>query len=220
MKMKHKIIYRFLEIITRPYTLGLINGIKGLDNVPKKGGFIIVANHESYLDPPIIKAMIDKYFKRIVYYLTKKEAYDKFFKKLFFDIVGTISVDRQKGDITALNEAIKTLKEGGIIGIFPEGTRSRDGKLHKGKTGAVRIALAAKYPIIPIGIQGTYELWPPHQKLPKRKKKVIISIGKPISLEKYYNQRVTKELLREVTDKIIMPEIAKLSNQIYDPKDE
>lgn len=196
------------------WTLGFIKEIDCIENIPKNVKFIIVANHESYIDPVIIKAIFDKYVNKIVFYLTKKEAYNNPLKRLFFNTVGTIPVDREKGDKFVLELAINKLKEGDIVGLFPEGTRSRDGKLHRGKTGAVRIALAAKCPILPIGINNTYELWPPHKKLPRRRKEVIINIGKPISLEKYYDKALTRELLREITDDLML-KIAKLSNQEY-----
>ncbi len=212
--MKRNLLYKFLQVTVEAWGMWHIKKINGMDNVPKKDRFIVVANHESYIDPIIIKGIFDVHFDKVVLYLTKKEAYSNPLKKIFFDTVGTIPVDRQKGK-EALDETIKKINEGEIIGIFPEGTRSRDGKLHKGKTGAVRIALAAKCLILPIGINNTYELWPPHQRLPKRKKEVVINIGNPISLERYYNKQITKELLREITDKIVMAKIAKLSNQEY-----
>ena len=194
-----------------PITLSFVKKIEGLENVPE-GGFVIAANHESYIDPLIIKALFDRNFGRVAYYLTKKEAYSNRFKKVFFDAVGTIPVDRQNHDAGALDEAVKKLKSGGIIGVFPEGTRSRDGKLHKGRTGAVRLALAANCPILPVGINDTFELWPPQKKLPMLKKEAVIKIGKPITFNT--NEEATKELLRSLTKQVMM-EISKLSGQKY-----
>src|SRR3989344_424973 len=194
-----------------PITLSFVKKIEGLENVPESG-VVIAANHESYIDPLIIKALFDRNFGRVAYYLTKKDVYSNPLKKFFFDSVGTIPVDRQKHDASALEEAVKKLKSGGIIGVFPEGTRSRDGKLHKGRTGAVRLALAANCPILPVGISDTFELWPPQKKLPRLKKEAVIKIGKPVTFN--IHEEATKELLRSLT-KEVMIEISKLSGQEY-----
>lgn len=195
-------------------SLWLVTGIEGIGNVPNKRPFIIVANHASYLDPPIIKSIFDRYFGIIVVYLAKKEIYNNFAKKYFFNSSGTIPVDRQKGGKIALDAAIAKLKEGEVIGLFPEGTRSRDGKLHPGKTGAARLALSARCPIIPVGIINSYELWPPNKKLPKLRKMVVVKIGKPFTLDEYYKKRVTNELLHKITNGIML-RISRLSGQEY-----
>ena len=194
-----------------PITLSFVKEVEGLENAPE-GGFVIAANHESYIDPLIIKALFDRNFSRIVFYLTKKEAYGSLLKKFFFDSVGTIPVDRQKRDDGALEEAVKNLKSGGIAGVFPEGTRSKDGKLHKGKTGAVRLALAAQCPILPIGISNTFELWPPQKKFPRLEKEAVIKIGKPITIN--LHEIATKEVLRSLTNNL-MQKISELSGQEY-----
>lgn len=212
--MKHKLNYRFFSSFLVPFFLAFVKEIKGMDNVPHKVPYVIVVNHASYIDPGIIKAIFDRHFKKIVFYLTKKEVYNNFLKKFFFESAGTIQVDRQKHRNVALDAALKKLKEGEIIGLFPEGTRSRDGKLHQGKTGAVRLALFAKCPILPIGIKNTYELWPPHKKLPKFKKIVVVNIGKPIILDKFYNKKISKKLLDNITEDM-MKTISKLSGQEY-----
>lgn len=206
-----KLRYKLFASWLIPITLSFVKEVEGLENVPK-GGFVIAANHESYIDPLIIKALFDRNFGRIVFYLTKKEAYDNLFKKFFFDSVGTIEVDRQKHDENALEEAVKKLKSGEIIGVFPEGTRSRDGKLHRGKTGAVRLALAAQCPILPIGISNTFELWPPQKKFPRLKKDAVIKIGKPVTIN--LHEETSKEQLRSLTSRV-MEGISKLSGQEY-----
>ena len=214
MAFKRKLIYRFGKALLKPYVFHIIKSINNFENVPTEYPFIIVANHESYIDPVIIKEIFESYRKKCVFYLTKIESYNSPIKRYFFNSVGTIPLDRQKKDIQALNSAVEKLSEGEIIGLFPEGTRSRDGKLHTGKTGAVRLALIAKCPMLPIGIKNSYELWPPKKKLPSLKKIVIVNVGKPISLEEYYGKEVTKELLRKLTDDV-MVEIGKLCGEEY-----
>ena len=103
------------------------------------------------------------------------------------------------------------------MGIFPEGKRSLDGKIQKGKTGVVRIALGGRVPIIPMGITGAFEIMPIGKGIPKLKKSVKLKIGKPIYLDKYYKRKITKKLLRNITDEV-MKEIAKLSGQRYNSR--
>lgn len=212
--MEKTLRYKLVGAPLIPFTMHFVKQINGLENVPENGKFVVVANHESYIDPPIIKAIFDRNFNVVVHFLTKKEAYNNLFKNFFFESVGTIKVNRGKKDDDAIKLAVKKIKHGFPIGIFPEGTRSKDGNLHRGKTGAVRIALLAKCPIIPVGINNTYELWPPNRKFPKYKKEVVVNIGKPINLSKYHNKKISKKLLRKITDEIMI-EISNLSNQKY-----
>ena len=204
-------LYQITKIILVPFSMFLIKDIKGLDKVPKKGAFILASNHSSYLDPIIIPVIFVKYFKRKVHYLGKKELFKTWVGKKIHNTLGTIPIDRGGGD-NALEKAIDTLKAGKIMGIFPEGGRTRTGKLNKGKTGVARLALWAKVPVVPIGIKGSYEIWPVHQKIFKFKKRIYINIGKPIYFSKYYNKKITKRLLREATT-IVMKQIANLLKQ-------
>jgi len=212
--MMRRLFYGAAKIFLIPTSLWFVAGIKGLDNIPGKGSLVVVANHSSYIDPVIIKSMFEKYFNKTVYYLSKEEVYSNFLKKFIFLSSSTIPVNRQNPGKTTLDAALIKLKEGNIIGLFPEGTRSIDGKLHKGKTGAVRLALSAKCPILPIGVKNSYEIWPRSKMLPKFKKGIFVNIGRPISLEKYYKRRMTKAMLHQIT-KEIMLEVGKLSGQKY-----
>ena len=105
------------------------------------------------------------------------------------------------------------LTQGKIIGIYPEGTRTLDGKLQRGKTGAARLALAAKVPIVPVGLIGTFEILPKGKNIPKLKR-AIVNIGKPIYFDKYYGKENDKKTIRLVTTKV-MKEIAKLCKKKY-----
>jgi 1-acyl-sn-glycerol-3-phosphate acyltransferase len=146
--------------------------------------------------------------------LGKKELFETWIGKKIHNAVGTIPIDRKGKDKKALEKALDALKKGKIVGIFPEGGRTRTGKLNKGKTGVARLALWAKVPVIPIGIKGSYKIWSAHQKIFKFKKAIYINIGKPMYFNKYYNKKFTKKLLRKITDQI-MKEIARLTNQKY-----
>ena len=212
--MIKKLFYRLLQLTLGNISLLFVKDIQGVGNIPQKGSFVVVANHVSYIDPVISKVLFDRKRSLIVYYLTKKEVFNNIFMKFFFESVGTIPVDRRKKGKIALDCAISELKKGNSIGLFPEGTRSSDGKLHKGKTGAARLALFSRCPILPVGFVNSYELWPRHRILPKFKKMIVVNIGKPFTLEKYYRRKVTKKMLDEATDEIML-RIRQLSGQTY-----
>ena len=187
--------------------------INVVENFPD-GPFIIAANHASYMDHALIVGNVIKHKNRKVHFLSKKEHFDNLLKAMWHTYAGAIPLDRQSGGKLALKKAVKALKEGKIIAIHPEGTRSLDGKLIRGKTGTARLVLAAKVPVVPIGLIGTFEILPKGRYIPKLKR-AAVNIGKPIYFDKYYGKLVTKKLLRKITN-TIMKEIARLSKQRYD----
>ena len=208
-------LFQIVKRTLMPLSLLLVKDIKGLENIPKKGAFIVAANHVSYLDPVIIPSIIFKFFKMKVHYLAKKELLGGWTGSIFLAACGNtlIPLDREKGGKIALKNALNALKDREIIGIFPKGTRSLTGKLQKGKTGVARLALAAKVPVVPVGIIGTFDLMPKGKLFPKFRKKVKVSFGKPIYFDKYYG-RQNKSIFKKVTT-IVMEKIADLSNQEY-----
>jgi len=200
-------ISRFIGYyLYRPF---FVKEIKGMENIPKEG-CIIASNHVSYLDPPILGFAVSQKLNKKVHYLAKIELFRHFFSRAVHKSLEAIPIDREKKDKSWIKTAKKYIRNGHIVGIFPEGGRSGTGKLQKGKTGAVRLALATKAPIVPVGIKGTYDLWPINKKFPKLKKIVRISIGKPVYYSRYYKKRITKSLLRRLTDDL-MSEIDKLT---------
>jgi 1-acyl-sn-glycerol-3-phosphate acyltransferase len=197
-----------------PKIFGLwIKEVKGLQNVPKKGAYIIVANHASYMDHFLIMCTLVPYVNRKIHHLAKKEHFDNILKRIWHNYAGAVPLDRESGGKETLRWAIKSLKQGKIIAIHPEGTRSLNGKLQKGKTGAARLALAARVPVLPLGLIGTFEILPKGKYIPKFKR-ATINIGKLMHFDRYYEKRLNKELLRNLTDDI-MEEIAQLSRQKY-----
>ncbi|MBI2208345.1 1-acyl-sn-glycerol-3-phosphate acyltransferase [Candidatus Woesearchaeota archaeon] len=174
----------------------LIRKINGKENLPQKKGFILAANHSSYLDIIALSTVLMRLRKKEVRYLAKKELVSNPIIKWIFKIGRQITFDREAEGQIVLQEAILT------------------GKLQKGKTGVARLALWARVPVIPVGIKGTFELMPKGKIMPKFKKNIVINIGKPIYFDNYYKREIKKQILRKLTDKI-MTEIAKLSNQRY-----
>ena len=209
---KKNLFYRTIGSLIKSLALGTVKSASGMENAPKKGPYVVASNHESYIDPAVIKSYFDNRMNTIVYFLTKKEVFSSPVKKYFFENLYTIPVDRDKAGFIALEAAIQKLKEKEVIGVFPEGKRSRDNLLHKGKTGAVRMAIAARCPILPFGIENSFELWPPKNKLPRYRRQIILNFGKPYTLEKYYNKALSHDILEKLT-KDLMKRIQKLSKQ-------
>ena len=206
-------VYPIAKLTIKPVIDLWVKEVNGMQNVPSGGSFIVAANHESYMDHLIIMCTLVPYLNRKVHFLSKKEHFSNPLKSMWHKWAGAIPLDRQAGGKETLIWAIKALKQGKIIAIHPEGTRSLTGKLQKGKTGVARLALAAKVPVVPVGLIGTFELLPKGKYIPKLKR-ATMNIGKPMYFNKYYNKKITKELLRKVTDNI-MKEIARLCEQEY-----
>ena len=206
-------VHTILKLTLFPIIRLWVKQVNGFENLPKKGAFIVAANHTSYMDHLIIGTYIIPHFNSKLHFLAKKEHFENIFQKIWHTYGGAIPIDRQAGGKEALIWAVKALKEGKIIGIYPEGTRSLTGKLQKAKTGVARLALATKVPVVPIGLIGTFEILPKGKYIPKFRR-AIMNIGKPIHFTEYFNKKINKRMLREVTTKI-MKEVAKLSKQKY-----
>ena len=205
--------YPIGKLIIPPIASCWIKKVNGLENVPRKGPFIIAANHASYMDHLIIVCIFVKHTNQKVHFLSKKEHFDNPLKAAWHSYAGAIPLDREKGGKEALRWAIKALKHGKIIAIHPEGTRSPTGKLMKGKTGAAQLALKTKAPVVPVGLIGTFEILPKGKYIPKFKK-ATMNVGKAMHFPEYYNKKISKKILNKITTKI-MKEIAKLSSQKY-----
>ncbi len=142
----------------------------GLRNIPKEGGAIIAANHSSYIDPVALAVAIP----RRISWIVRKDVYDVWWLEGLFASTGMI---REGGSV---DKAIKLLEQGGLVGIFPEGTRSPDGKPRAGRKGASVMALKTGVPVIPCGITGAFEAYPRGAVFPKPFP-VKVSIGKPVA---------------------------------------
>ncbi len=190
-----------------------VRNAEGIENVPLEKGFILAANHCSYMDHMVLSSVVVPKLNKKLHFLAKKEHFDGWFQNKWHRWTGAIPIDRESGGKEALDEAVKLLKKGEIIGIYPEGTRSSTGKMQKGKTGVARLALAAKVPVLPVGIKGTFEMLPKGKLIPKLKR-ADINIGKLMYFDKYYGQGDNRDTLRDITNQI-MKEIARLSGQEY-----
>jgi len=178
----NRVLSWFCKIFFKPIVdTFLIEEVKGLENVPKTN-FILAANHQSHLDQ-IATGYIC--VPRKFTYIGQVDRYSGFsalLRNFLYFIAGVIPVNRNDPDSRkkAAEEAVKRLKSGDILIIYPEGTRSRTGQIQTARPGIAKLYLKTGVPILPVGIKGTFELMPPGQGLPKIKKIVKINIGKPL----------------------------------------
>lgn len=187
--------------------------VNGAENLPKeKIGMIIACNHSSYLDHFIFGGTIMYKLKQAVLFLAKKEHFEGSQKK-WHEFLQAVPIDRQSGGKKALRFAVKALKEKKVIAIYPEGTRTLNGKLNPAKTGIARLALAAKVPVLPVGLTNTFKILPKGKLLPKFEK-TDMSIGKLMYFNKYYNKAEDYKTLKKISNDI-MKEIAKLAKKKY-----
>lgn len=186
--------------------------VVGMENVPTSGPALLAANHISVLDSVF---MIPTLPRRITY-IGKAEYLDSWKTRVFFRGLGAIPVDRSGGDAAAaaLDAAAKVLEHGGLFGIFPEGTRTRDGFLHRGKTGVARLAMRTGAPVVPIGLRGLDAIQPPDAKFPRPFRRWEVRIGEAIHPERYGTDPNDNQALRALTDEIMF-EIRELSGQTY-----
>jgi 1-acyl-sn-glycerol-3-phosphate acyltransferase len=207
-----KLQRRFRKIV-RPAAKQLWEfDLHGFDRLPVDGPAILCPNHVSFLDSAFLMLNVP----RNISFVGKAEYMDSWKTKYLFPALGMIPIDRAGGDKSqaALDTAERVLRRGELFGIFPEGTRSRDGLLYKGRTGAARLALKVGCPIFPVGVVGTREIQPPDAKLPKLRKPCTITIGRPINVERYRNRGEEHLVLRQITDELMF-EIRELTGQEY-----
>jgi 1-acyl-sn-glycerol-3-phosphate acyltransferase len=200
----------FLKIVFRPWA-------EGARNVPRRGPAIIASNHLSFSDHFFGPLPL----RRQVIFLAKSEYFTGrglkgLFSKAFFSALGQVPVDRSGGAASerALRTGLRVLADGNLLGIYPEGTRSPDGRLYRGKTGVARLALEGQVPVIPCAMVGTFEFMPPGQTRPSFRIRPGVRFGEPLDFSRFYGQATDRQVLREVTDEV-MREILKLSGQEY-----
>ncbi len=209
-------MYWVFKAVLKPLLRGLYRiRVEGLENVPRKGPAIIAANHVSFLDSFFIPLVVKR---RKMTYLAKADYFKSWKTAWFFKSVGQIPTEREGGEKSkqALNVALGVLKEGKLLGIYPEGTRSPDGKLYRGRTGVARLALTADVPVIPCGLVGTDEVMPKEAKFPRLRGRVEVRVrfGPPLDISRYAGQERDRFVLRSATDEI-QYEIMQLSGQAY-----
>jgi 1-acyl-sn-glycerol-3-phosphate acyltransferase len=212
-------VYQAAKIIVEPLVKFVYRPrVEGLENIPATGGAILAANHLSFSDSFFIPIVVPRH----VTFIAKAEYFDArglrgMWNKYFYArFAGAVRVDRsgsRNATTAALEGAVEVLERGDLFGIYPEGTRSPDGRLYRGRTGIAEIALRSGAPIIPIGIIGTDRVQPPGSKIP-RLGRVTIRIGAPLDLAEAKSLGKPALVRRAITDEVI-EQIQKLSGQEY-----
>lgn len=207
--LKYVLLGPLLRLLFRPR-------IEGLENIPEEGAAIVAGNHLSFSDHFLMPVVL----KRRITFLAKQEYFTGPGLKgrltaAFFRSAGQIPVDRsgKEAGQAAIREGLGVLSKGELLGIYPEGTRSHDGRLYKGKVGVAVMAITAGVPVIPCAMVGTFEIQPPGQVVPKVRR-VTIRFGAPLDFSRYAGMEGEKAAVRAVTDEI-MYEILALSGQEY-----
>jgi 1-acyl-sn-glycerol-3-phosphate acyltransferase len=207
--MKHWVIGPLLTTVFRPW-------VKGLENVPRTGPLIVVCNHLSFVDSVFLPLMID----RQMAFLAKSDYFTGkgirgWFIRFFMTSAGQLPIDRPGGKASeaSLNAGLQVLAEGGVLAIYPEGTRSPDGRMYRGRTGVARMILEAHVPVIPAAVIGTEKVMPLGSNIPKVHR-VGVVIGEPLDFSRFEGMETDRFVLRSITDEIIY-EMNALSEQEY-----
>lgn len=211
-RLMKMIVAPLLRIFFRPW-------IEGAENIPDEGAAIIASNHLSFSDSFFLPALM----KRRVTFIAKAEYFNTPGVKgkltaAFFKGVGQLPVDRsgvRGAGEAAIRSAVAVIEQGDLFGVYPEGTRSPDGKLYRGKVGGLaRVALATGAPVIPVAMIDTEKVQPPGQVIPNFGIRPGIRIGRPLDFSRYQGMENDRFILRSVTDEV-MYEIMRLSGQEY-----
>ncbi|HLL34931.1 MAG TPA: lysophospholipid acyltransferase family protein, partial [Streptomyces sp.] len=197
--LKYVLLGPLLRLVFRPR-------IEGLEHVPDEGAAIIAGNHLSFSDHFLMPAIL----KRRITFLAKAEYFTGPGLKgrltaAFFRSVGQIPVDRsgRGAGQAAIEEGLKVLGRGELLGIYPEGTRSHDGRLYRGRVGVAVMALRSKAPVVPCAMVGTFEIQPPGRALPRIGRPVTIRFGPPLDFSRFAGMDDQRTVLRAVTDEIM-----------------
>jgi 1-acyl-sn-glycerol-3-phosphate acyltransferase len=207
--LKTFVLGPLLRVLFRPW-------VRGIENIPTNGPVILASNHLSFSDSIFLPLQS----RRPVVFLAKSEYFTgKGLKgaltRWFFKSTGQLPIDRSGGKASeaSLNTGLNVLSQGQVLGIYPEGTRSPDGRLYRGRTGIARMVLESKAPIIPVAMIDTEKVQPIGKRLP-RIRRIGIVVGTPLDFSRFDGMEGDRIVLRAVTDEI-MYELRKLSGQEY-----
>ncbi|HET6729086.1 MAG TPA: lysophospholipid acyltransferase family protein [Jiangellaceae bacterium] len=196
--LKRVILGPILRVVYRPWA-------EGLEHVPASGPAIVASNHLSFSDSLFMPLVVP----RRVTFLAKSDYFTGrgikgWLTRVFFRGIGQVPIDRSGGKASeaAIGAALKILGRGDLLGIYPEGTRSPDGRLYRGKTGVARMALEAKVPVIPVAMIDTEKMQPPGRLIP-RIMRPGVRFGTPLDFSRYEGMEDDRYVLRSVTDEIM-----------------
>ena len=207
--MKNLIAGPIVRTVFRPW-------ITGHENIPRTGGVILASNHLSFIDSVFLPLVID----RRIYFLAKSDYFTGkglkgWLSRTFFTGTGMLPIDRSGGKASeaSLNTGLRVLHDGEVLGIYPEGTRSPDGRMSRGRTGVARMVLEARVPVIPVAMIDTARIMPIGSRMP-RLGRIGIVFGEPLDFSRFEGMEGDRFILRSITDEI-MYELLALSGQEY-----
>jgi 1-acyl-sn-glycerol-3-phosphate acyltransferase len=194
----HSVVPPLARAVWRPV-------IEGSENVPLTGGVLLASNHRSFMDSVVIPVVAP----RQVVFLAKQEYFTGTgpkgaLQRAWFEAMGMVPVNREdtRSALASLDVALEVLRRGQAFGVYPEGTRSRDGRLYRGKTGVAQLALLSGAPIVPVGLLGTEKLQPVGARWP-RLAKVTVRFGEPLVVAGNYDGVPPGRARREITDRVM-----------------
>lgn len=207
--MKHVLVGPLLRGVFRPWVVGA-------ENVPREGGVIFASNHLSFIDSIVLPLVLE----RRISFLAKSEYFTRrgfrgFWTRAFMLATGQLPIDRSGGKASeaSLATGLAVLARHEQLGIYPEGTRSPDGRLYRGRTGVARMILEGRVPVVPVVMVGSGEVMPIGARLPKVRR-VGVVFGRPLDFTRFEGMEGDRFILRSVTDEI-MSELAALGDQVY-----
>jgi 1-acyl-sn-glycerol-3-phosphate acyltransferase len=172
----------------------------GLDGIPAEGAFILAANHASFIDPPIAGCRL----RRRLVYFARKTLWKGGVSSWWLDGVGSVPVDRDAGnDVSALKRVLASLKAGNPLILFPEGTRTPDGRLQTAKPGVGMIACRTQVPVVPVHIFGSYDAFGKHHRVPRLFTRIDVAYGRPLQPAEYDPGAKHPERYQEAADRIL-----------------
>lgn len=211
--------YPISKFIVPPIFKLWLRKVNGLENIPRDEPFIMAANHTSYYETLLLPCIVVQVLNKKIHAWVNERYWSSPIVKFFLDLWGGIPVylvkekNLKENNSAAFQSALRYLKNGEIMMIFPEGRRSRDGKLQKAYSGAAKLTLLSKVPVLPIGVTGSGEVLPKGKIFP-RFARCEVNIGKPMYFKKYYNKKINDNDLEKITRQV-MKEIGKLIGQKY-----
>lgn len=207
--LKWVVLGPFLRSVFRPW-------VTGAENVPESGPVILASNHLSFVDSVFLPIVLE----RPVAFLAKSDYFTGtgikgWFIRTFFLATGQLPIDRSGGKASeaSLNTGLRVLSEGRVLGIYPEGTRSPDGRMYRGRTGVARMILEGRVPVVPVAMIDTEKVMPIGTKVP-HVRRVGVIVGEPLDFSRFEGLEGDRFVLRSITDEI-MYELRRISGQEY-----
>ena len=188
---RRSLLWKTLDIPARIFTTLLFDlKVYGLEHIPRRGGAILAANHQSYLDPVLLGTRLS----RPLSYMAKSELFGN---RLFAWLIRSLHafpVRQGSGDIGAIKESVRRVQDGYLLNIYPEGTRTETGELQPILNGVALVVRRAGVPVIPAIVHGAFDAWPPHRKLPRARGPIIVMYGPPLDLAGLKGEQITRKI--------------------------